>query len=185
MKAITLSRSRVRDSYSNETNALFKQPDLVGWPHSFSQRPDLAWAYLIGLFPKWPWLNELFGSKEEYESSLHAYYLGLHVQELADLIASGQESVLESDHHMPLVPMQGVRAATEHGDRAYRKLVHSPEEVRAVWRTLGVKDGKMASSWEKWLKLTVLVNYRVTPAAWRQVFPHDHLFADVRPEEAK
>ena len=33
-----------------------------------------------------------------------AYYLGLHVQELANLIASGNEAVLDADGHMPLVP---------------------------------------------------------------------------------
>jgi hypothetical protein len=185
MKAIMLSRARVRDSYSSEMEALFKQPPLVGWPHSFSERPDLAWTYLVGLSERWRWLTELFGSKEDYQAALQAYYLSLHVQELADLIGNGQEAVLESEQHMPLVPMQGLRLGSEHGGRAYRMLVHSPEEVREVWRTLGAKDAQIAGAWEKWLKLTLKVQCRGHFPSWRQGFAHSQLLLDIRPEGGK
>jgi hypothetical protein len=182
MRAIVISRARLLCPYSSEMEALFKQQTLVGWPESLSQRPDLAWAYLVGLFDKWPWLAELFGSKEEYQSALRAYYLGLHLQELADLIASGQEAVLEAGQHMPLVPIQALRGRGEKDVRAYRMLVHSPEDVRAVWRSLGVKDAQMAAAWAKWLEVSLHVHYRGHLPGWRQAFPHSLLFEDVHPE---
>jgi hypothetical protein len=184
MRGIEISRARVRDSYSSEMEELFKQPPLVGWPHSLNERPDFAWNYLAGLFDKWPWLAELFGSKQEYESSLVAYYLGLHVQELANIIAGGNETVLDADGHMPLVPIQSLRIGADQGNRSYRMLVHSPEDVRAIWRTLGVKDAQMAAAWDKWLSLTLRTMYRGQGPSWRRHFPHDNLLKDIRPEGA-
>ncbi|MGA3268537.1 MAG: toll/interleukin-1 receptor domain-containing protein, partial [Verrucomicrobiota bacterium] len=168
MKGIEISRARVRDSYSTEMGELFKQPSLVGWPHSLGERPDFAWSYLASLFEKWGWLAELFGSRQEYESSLVAYYLGLHVQELANLIAGGKEAVLEADGHMPLVPVHTLRIGADQGNRSYRMLVHSPEDVRAIWRTLGVKDAQMAVAWDKWLSLTLRTMYRGQGPSWRR-----------------
>ena len=182
MNGILISRARVRDSYSSEMEELFKQPPLVGWPHSLSEQSDLAWNYLVGLFKKWNWLAELFGSKQEYESSLVAYYLGLHVQELANLLASGQEAVLDSDGHMALVPLHSLRIGADQGNRSYRMLVHSPEDVRGIWRTLGVKDTQMATAWDKWLSLTLRTMYHSQGPLWKRHFPHENLLKDIRPE---
>ncbi|EEF57022.1 toll/interleukin-1 receptor domain-containing protein [Pedosphaera parvula] len=186
MRGVAMSRARVRDSYSSQMDELFKQPPLVGWPYSLNERPDFALSYLVGLFDNWAWLAELFGSKEEYKSSLVAYYLGLHVQELANLIASGNDAVLEADGHMPLVPIQSLRIEADQGSRSYRLLVHSPEEVRAIWRTLGVKDAQMAAAWDKWLSLTLraMTAYRGQGTSWRRQFPHENLLKDIRPEGA-
>jgi hypothetical protein len=185
IRAIMISRARIREACSSEMEALFKQPVLVGWPESLGQRPDVAWAYLVGLFDNWAWLGELFGSKEEYQSALRAYYLGLHVQELADLIVTGQEAVLESGHHMPLVPIQALRGRGEEDVRSYRMLIHTPGDVRAIWRSLGVKDAQMAAAWSKWLEVSLHVHYRGHLGGWRQAFPHSLLFEDIRPEEGK
>ncbi len=184
IKGIMISRARVRDSYNREMEELFKQPPLIGWPHSLSERPDLAWNYLTGLFAKWDWLAELFGSKEEYEASLVAYYLGLHVQELANLLAGGQEAVLDADGHMALVPLHSLRIGADQCNRSYRMLVHSPEDVRAIWRTLGVKDTQMATAWDKWLSLTLRTMYPRQGPSWRRHFPHDNWLKDIRPEGA-
>src|ERR1035441_701880 len=48
-----------------------------------------AWNYLLGMFGKWPWLERIFGSAEDYKASLCAYYMSLSVQELASRLAEG------------------------------------------------------------------------------------------------
>ncbi|MGD0815304.1 MAG: toll/interleukin-1 receptor domain-containing protein [Verrucomicrobiota bacterium] len=185
MKAIQLSRARLRGTFRGEADVLFKQPELMGWPHSFGERSEIAWNYLVGLFEKWSWLNDLFGSKEEYEASLHAYYLGLHIQELGSVLASGDQSVLESRYYRPLVPVQGIFFSSNNNIRAYRMLIHDPIEVRAIWRTLGVKDTEMAKSWEQWLNATCRVFTQSYRLPRLETLLHRHLFDDLRPEDNK
>jgi hypothetical protein len=184
-RAITLTRARLVGSFRGDADLLYKQHELIGWPHSFNQRSNLAWNYLLGLFGKWAWLNELFGSKEEYEAALQAYYLGLHIQELGDVIATGQESVFEKGFHQQLVPAHSLFHDSEGNMRAYRMLIHNPSEVRAIWRSMGLSDGQMAGAWEKWLNTSCRLFSNSNHMPDLKQFPHFHLFDDIRPETNK
>ena len=48
------------------------------------------WKYLAEAYEKWDWLSPIFGDELEYRTSLVAYYMALHIHELAARIASGE-----------------------------------------------------------------------------------------------
>jgi len=63
-------------------------------PDMFQGHGSLGWNFLLDLPEKWSWLIKPFGDKTDYHVALSAYYLGLHILELADCVFSGNEKIL-------------------------------------------------------------------------------------------
>jgi hypothetical protein len=181
--AVALSRSRVARAHHYDGVIIHEDHQFIGWPESFDHRCTMAWDYLTSLGDKWPWLRLVFGTSEDYRASLSAYYMALSIQELAVMLASGRGEALKNAELRLDIPVAWVGLTLEIRQKAYRQLVRSAEQVRNIWRSLGVSDKAMAAAWPAW------TNHAINWAA--NVFQHGFygkpeycvLFEDVRPQE--
>jgi hypothetical protein len=158
---------------------------FTGWPESFNHTCTTAWQYLTALADKWPWLGRIFGSAEDYRAALSAYYMALSIQELALLIAGGNSNqALENKDMRFDVPVMWMRMPLEVQQKAYRLLLSSHDNVRHIWRSLGVADRAMAAAWPRWMEHTLEWIAQVDRSGRGYGKPvYWVLFEDVRPQE--
>jgi hypothetical protein len=182
--AIALSRARIHRPQETASTVLFQDTALIGWPESFETHCTRAWSYLLELPTHWAWIPTVFGSVDDYMIALSAYYMALNVQELADRIVQGEGTLIEGEEVLRLtVPILFCSFPREILVRAYRLLLERPDEIRAIWRSMGVKDPQMAEAWPKWIQqcrrwLGRLYPYGLTHGPIIQT----DLFSDIRPE---
>lgn len=150
--AVKLARTRFPVGFKGEKRPLFKIPNIVGWPESLGTDSKVGWDFLMKLPDSWRWLDEPFGDKEDFASALCAYYLTLHVLELADTIALGKESVLHEDEIMLDIPIRFLQESNDIVRKGYRFFINDPAQVRAIWRDLNVQDEKMQELWPHWIR---------------------------------
>lgn len=181
--AIALSRARVAGAHHYDGVIVHGEHQFTGWPESFNHTCTMAWQYLVGLVDKWPWLGRIFGSPEDYRAALSAYYMALSIQELALLIAAGKSEALENPEMRFDVPVMWVIMPLEVQQKAYRVLLKSHDEVRHIWRSLGVADKAMAAVWPKWMEHTVGWVWKVGQFRPYGKPAYSVLFEDVRPQE--
>jgi hypothetical protein len=127
----------------------------MGWPESFNHACTMAWHYLTQLIHKWTWLGRIFESTEGYLAALSAYYMALSIQELAVLLAAGKAEALENREMRFDVPVMWMRMPQEVQQKAYRILLSSHEQVRHIWRSLGLNDKTVAAAWPRWMDHTL------------------------------
>lgn len=157
--ALSLARVKVLNmGYKREYLHIWKKKNLVGWMDSLGSKCTEGWNYLANACEKWQWLSLIFGDELEYRISLVAYYMALNIHELASIIASGQQDILNgnfsSTHpfsfNVPLTFMsedQGIR------QRAISLLLRNPEAVTELWSSLNVTREQMENSWNNWIRL--------------------------------
>ena len=113
-----------------------------------------GWNYLVNACEKWQWLSRIFGDESEYRISLVAYYMALNIHELASIIASGQQDMLNenfsSTHPFSFnVPLTFMSEDQYVRQRAISLLLRNPEAVTELWSSLNVTREQMENSWNK------------------------------------
>lgn len=180
--AMQLARSRVQRRHQGESVVLNEDYDLMGWPDSLSGHCVTSWKFLADLPNKWPWLLKIFGSVEDYQTALCAYYLALNISELAEVLASKREEILKNERLQMVIPLTNHSLPLEIRQKSYRLLLRSPDQVQAIWRKLGVTDAAMASHWPVWCKLCLGWLGEIYQFGFRGNLAHEKLFVDLRPE---
>jgi hypothetical protein len=184
--AMSLSRARVTSMYSSDGEILHSARDLIGWPVSFNHTCTMAWDYLTKLDEKWPWLKRIFGSREDYQAAIAAYYMALSIQELALLLADGHGKELDNPDLRFGVPVMWMRMSRELQQKAYRKLLFDEPQLRKIWRSVGVRDKAIADSWPKWMDHTCGWMAHVDQFGMGYGKPvYSVLFEDLKPEDDK
>ena len=158
--AIGLASVKIPDKYNRrELIHVCEIHEFIGWADSFGPDCTKSWEYLANAYKreKWEWLDCLFETNEEYQSSLVAYYMLLNIHELAILIASNWEERLINrssnntfDFEVPLTFM------TEGQDiykRAQTFLLRDPDSVSELWTKLNVTHEQMQNLWGNWVHL--------------------------------
>lgn len=149
--AIQLARSHVHRRHVAKGEVLYQAPRLVGWPESLGSDSFIAWKFLTNLPTHWSWLHDIFGTPEDFQSALSAYYMALSILELADLLAADRENMLnEREIHLD-VPLNCHSFPREVLRKAYRHLLQNPDDLKGVWREIGVEDARIAGAWPKWI----------------------------------
>lgn len=180
--ALQLAQSRVQRPHHSESIFLYHDSELIGWPESLTGNCAVAWRFIVDLPTKWPWLLEIFGNTEDYQTALCAYYLSLNILELANIVANGREKNLTTERLRLAIPLTNHSLPEEIRLRAYRLLLRSPQNVRAIWRNLGVTDKKMAANWPAWRQQCSGWISEIYPQGLRGRLAHSALFEDLRPE---
>src|SRR4029077_9992552 len=89
-QALQLGMMKIATRYDSDASPLIMRRDLIGWPQSLQGNCSVAWDFIFKAVEKWPWVSLIFGSEEDYKVALSAYYMSLHVLELALRIADGE-----------------------------------------------------------------------------------------------
>ena len=109
----------------------------------------------MNLPEKWKWLEELFGSRDEYREALCAYYIALNVIEYADAIADNQEAELREAQSAQAridldIPLEFLREDQHILRKAYRLFLTEPEKVKIIWQSKNISYAKMKELWPVW-----------------------------------
>lgn len=180
--AIALSRMRVVPMYKCDGMILHRESDLMGWPESFNHTCTMAWDFLMTLSGKWPWLNRIFGTVDDYQAALSAYYMALNIQELAGILAAGNADALKNRDLRFTIPVSWMHLNSGVAQKAYRQLLRSHDQVRSVWRSLGVTDKAMADAWPAWMQHNHGWAANVYHHGYNGKPPISDLFEDIRPQ---
>ena len=99
-----------------------------------------------------PWIDipDALGFEDdvEYRVSLVAYYLALHIHELAVEIAAGRE-ISSSEYHFN-VPLDFLTEKNEIKQQAILLLLRNPA-LPELWMSLDVTLDQMKNSWNNWI----------------------------------
>ena len=148
--ALSLARVKISDLYKTKHQHVWETDDLMGWFGPLGDYCTDGWEYLSTAYERWEWLTPIFGSKQEYQTSLVAYYMALNIHELASRIASGQQDTLESRYHFT-VPLTFFSEDYSINQRAIT-LLRTQEQLMALWTCRNVTREQMEDSWENWIR---------------------------------
>ena len=157
---LALSLAKVKISVVDGTTPLpvWETGYLMGYCTSLGDSVTEGWKYLSTAYEKWEWLPSIFGSELEYRTSLVAYYMALNIHELATLIASGQQNMLEtslspiSSFHFN-VPLTFLSKKDYDIAKRATILLRNQEELPKLWTCLNVTRDQMEGSWKTWIGL--------------------------------
>lgn len=158
---LALSLARVKTPIADGTKSLrlWERSEFRGYSESISGKRGgnciESWEYLIEAYERWEWLSPIFGDESEYRTSLVAYYMALHIHELATVIASGGQDMLKTDSnpyfHIPLIFLSESYAIYQ---RATSLLIRNPDVLTELWTCLNVTRAQMENSWRTWIRLS-------------------------------
>lgn len=148
--SIGLSQMKIRSAYNSEVVMnVWEHSELMGWSNSFGGTCTDNWKYLAAAYERWKWLTLIFEDEVAYRSSLTAYYLALHIHELAVEIKSGRE-VSSRGHHFG-VPINFLTEKNEIKQRAISLLLRN-SALPELWTSLNVTQDQMKDSWNNWIR---------------------------------
>ena len=176
--AIQLAQTRIPYWSQSQSSPLIDSPHLLGWPDSLGGTCTIAWDFIITAAQRWPWLATVFGVEEDYRVALSAYYMALHVHELAATIKAGNaDTLLPKDVHVTLsVPLCFLHNTDSIPQKAYRLLLRN--NVNLLWESVGVTIEDMKKYWPTWMRHTgawltnVYTFWRLSPIV------HEHLLEE-------
>ncbi len=179
--ALSLAREKISIPDTSMYLPLWKTSELKGYAESISGNRggncNKSWEYLSTAYDRWKWLDLAFGDELEYRTSLVAYYMALHIHELADIIASGNQESLSSDPNPFFdIPLTFVSEGREINQRAVSLLLRKPESLSMLWGVLDVTREQMEHYWKDWIRLSEIWLSRVYMGRFRSEVTHQHLF---------
>lgn len=151
--AIQLAQTRIPNWYERHPSALIDSPQLLGWPDCLDGNCTIAWNFIFKAAQRWPWLTTAFGIEEDYRVALSAYYMALHILELAVAMKAGKSDVLLSEQVSLLsVPLSFLYNRNREGipQKAYNLLLRN--NVNLLWESIGVTIDDMKKYWPAWMK---------------------------------
>ena len=102
------------------------------------------------------------------------------------MLADGEPAMLDNEEGIHLaIPLACHMLPREIVQRGYRLLTESPDDVRRIWRSLGVKDSQFAAAWPKWVKHCKRWLMKMSQYVSHVQLVHGSLLEDVRPEEGR
>ena len=180
--ALSLACAKIPLADGTSYFPLWKSSWLMGYSNSLGGYCTESWKYLVEAYKnkKWEWLSPIFVDELEYRTSLVAYYMALHIHELAAEIASGKQNRLTSESRFHFnVPLTFVSEGQDINKRAALLLLRNPEALTKLWTSLNVTREQMQHTWRDWIRLSELWLREVYgPSFYTRVF-HQNLFEGV------
>jgi hypothetical protein len=167
-----LSQTQVADGNIGKrplikNGSIFAFPEIIGERTSTQKTTRGAWKFLKALPNKsWPWLIEIFGSKNEYIASLSAYYMTMDVFELICQLKLGKQS-----HR--LVSLDFVSESDEILDQAGHIFNKNRHKIIELADRQGISITRIQQEWSSWRKRAKDINMMLS-------LPHyPHLYKDL------
>jgi hypothetical protein len=174
-----LARTKIAKEFEDKSLPLYQRYEIVGWPETLGRKSTDVWSFLTRLHQEWSWLNEPFGTFEEYRESLCAYYLVLNIIEFVGTIEAGNESILQSDEVRLDVPLSFMQEDFEILRRAYRLLLVDPVQIREIWTTKNIPESKIKELWPRWVYHLKYWLSRASDFGFRTTIIHENLCNDL------
>ena len=68
---------------------LYLISSYMGWTKSLEGKVSVAWNWIFNAYERWKWLAPIFGSEEDYQIALIAYFMLLNFYEFSRTVADG------------------------------------------------------------------------------------------------
>ena len=151
--ALDLARVKVTVYHAGNLQEVWERSPLMGWSELIGKRHCTeSWKYIASAYERWEWLSPIFAGDLEYRTSLVAYYLALHIHELAKAIVLRREGKSRTTSASNfLVPLTFVSEGRDINQRAISRLHRNPA-VTKLWSSLDVTRPEMEDSWDNWLR---------------------------------
>lgn len=178
--ALELATQRIQRRHSDESNPLFLEHGLVGWPDVFDTTCTKAWPFLMSLAQQFPWVAEAFGDEESFQASLEGYYLLLSWLEFIDLFEKGRVEILNKEGGLrPDVPPMFLDEPLL--AKAVRKLLEDRQTLVAFAKTRNVSAADQIKHWPVWIGRMFEWLDKLNHFGWRRRQPEavDHFAADM------
>lgn len=155
LQVIKFARSRITLN-DNKSYPINKCHNIVGWPDTLGGNSRTGWQFLMNLPEQWKWLEELYGTRDEYREAICAYYIAMNIIEFADTIAENKEDMLKDAQAKRIqidldLPLEFMREDKNIVRKGYRLLLTEPEKVRMIWQSKKIPDAKMKELWPVWI----------------------------------
>ena len=169
--ALSLARAKIPVVGRRKPFPLWESRELMGWSSSFNSDCKKGWQYLAEAYKRWEWLSPIFGTELEYRTSLVAYYMALHIHELASRIASDQQDTFRFN-----VPLTFVSEGYDINQLAISLLLRDPASLTKLWTSLNVTREQMEHSWGNWIRLSETSLWGIYGSSFDGRIHHQNLF---------
>lgn len=151
--ALDLARIKVELYRAGDRREVWEEIPLVGWSQLIGENDCTeGWKYIASAYERWNWLSPIFADDLKYRTSLVAYYLALHIHELASVIVLRRQGKSRTNFASNLfVPLSFLSEDRGVNERAISLLRHNPG-VTELWTSLDVTRAEMEDSWDNWLR---------------------------------
>lgn len=151
--ALDLARVKVDLYRAGNFREVWEESALVGWSQLLGKNHcTKGWQYIASAYERWEWLSPIFADDLKYRTSLVAYYLALHIHELASVIVLRRQGKSRTNFASNLfVPLSFLAEDRDVNERAISLLRHNPG-VTELWTSLDVTRAEMEDSWDNWLR---------------------------------
>jgi hypothetical protein len=142
--AFRLSQTPFAEFGERGDRPLIQNFSIFGGPKALGENMEKSWEFTKALSDdSWPWLLEIFGNKNEYISSLCAYYMTMDIFELIQQIKSGKAS-------FSLVPLCFVKESDEILEKAKHLFNKNREVIAKIAELQGVSINTIQQEWPRW-----------------------------------
>ena len=151
--ALDLARVKVDLYRARDFREVWEENPLVGWSPLIGENDcKEGWKYIASAYERWAWLSPVFADDLKYRTSLVAYYLALHIHELAKAIVLRRQGESRTNFASNLfVPPTFLSEGREINERAI-SLLHCYPAVTKLWSSLDVTRAEMENSWGSWIR---------------------------------
>lgn len=148
--SMRLARLEIPSFYSSrQSTPLFLTTGVTGWPESLNHTVTIAWAFLMQLQEKWPWIHEVFGDADFYKGAICSYYAVLNLIEFMDALERNVD-LSNPATVMLTVPVSFAVTGEKASRRALRILENNRAAISAIWRKPNVDRENKQKKWDQW-----------------------------------
>lgn len=148
--ALKLAMTPLEDPYSRRDSLpLFKSSWAMGWPDSMNTHCTVAWEYLKKVAKEWRWLHELFGSENDTQAAIAAYYAFLNT---LDAISAIKAVIAGNPKSRPItVPLSFVMNEDDVKKKAKMLFFSDTQFLAGLFNDNGVPNEQLAAYWTDWI----------------------------------
>ena len=170
-----LANADVPDFYSpSKSEPLFRMTSYTGWPESLNHTVTIAWKFLMQLPEHWRWLNEVFGSEDNFKAAIGAYYMLLNVIEFFDAVDQNLDLSDAKQIHLS-VPMCFAVIDETQQRKSLRYFKECIPYVAKLWRAKPLDQDVMADKWKQWMSIGGFWISQVYRHGWHRGIGHGNL----------
>jgi TIR domain len=149
--ALKLARTMTRSPLESGEVPLWARHDVVMWPQALGQNATTSWKLISTLSERWPWVGSVFGSSEDYQAALLAYYIALNTLEFLEYLHAGQPLPDDPSKMRTDIPPVFEALPDDIKRAAYRLLVKCAADFRSLASDLHLDIGLIRREWPKWV----------------------------------
>ncbi len=128
---------------------LYLISSYMGWTKRLGEKVVVAWIWIFDAYKRWKWLAPIFGSEEDYQIALIAYFMILNFYEFSRAVADRVQLVPgQMFMRVPLCFLDADRSLCQ---KAYQLLSQNTDLLENILRQSNVSRSEAVEAWKAWI----------------------------------